>query len=102
MEDPQNGYVVDPQLKKFLENRLKELETLIDGALTKIDIEALLDLETQHQILAALWRVLDCTARDSSFLDRKGIQPVLRPSVLILLPENERSLLIKFAAASKS
>ena len=97
MQDPQTDYVVDSALKVFLETRLKELEALIEESLTKIDVERLLQLETEHQILATFWRVLDCTARDSSFLDRKGIQPFLRPSILGLLPEKQRSRLIEFS-----
>ena len=83
-------------MQNFLENRLKELESEIETCLFKIDVETLLDLETQHQILATVWRVLDCSSRDPSFLDRKGIQLEMRPSVLGLLPEKDRRILIDF------
>lgn len=99
MQDPQE-YVADPQLKRALELRLKELETLIQIAIDKINVVRLLELETEHQILATVWRVFDCSSRDSSWLDRKGIQPQIRPSILRLLPEKQRQLLIKLAATS--
>lgn len=99
MQDEQE-YVLDPALKGFLETRLKELESQIEAAINKADVVSLLQLETEHQVLATFWRVIDCSLRDGSFLDRKGIQPVLRPSILGLLPEKQRSLLIKFTTTT--
>lgn len=101
MNDPQES-VLDPKLKVFLVTRLKELETLIEIAIAKVDVLALLEIETEHQILATMWRALDCAGRDANFLDRKGIRPELRPSIMNLLPEKPRSLPIKVAAVSDS
>ncbi len=99
MQDPQN-YVISPQLKSMLTARLKELESLMEVALAKVDTVTLLQLETEHQILATYWRVIDCATRDDSFLDRKNVQPILRPSTLSLLPENQRQWLIEHASST--
>lgn len=83
-------YDVDPTMKRAIEIKLAELENQIEIAHKSVDCLLLLELETEHHVLGVFWRVLDSSAKDSGFLDRKKIQPIIRPSILESLNPKSR------------
>jgi len=78
------------QQKNAIIRRLSDLESKLDLAVGNSDTEDMFKLETEIHILRVYLRVLECSLKDDTYLDRKHIKLEVNPKVIESLDINSR------------